>query len=135
MIAAARKRMRARASGAVRLHDSKVFLAVSSAMSASRSLAAATRPTTCEGLAGLTEAISPSVSIRLPPMTRGWLLPSEPPTSSRAVRIAFRFASSDQSRPGSFLYGMSPMPLLPDELSLYGARDAPEHVPGDVAGN
>jgi hypothetical protein len=71
MIAAARKSMRALASGWVRLHDSKLFLAVSSAMSASRSPAAATRPTTCEGFAGSTETISPSVSTLLPPMTRG----------------------------------------------------------------
>src|SRR3712207_7883562 len=75
--------MRALASGDVRLHDSNAWVAVSSAMSASRSVAAATRPTTCEGLAGLTETISPSVSTLLPPMTSGWLFPREPPTSSR----------------------------------------------------
>ena len=71
MMAAARSIMRALASGSVRLHDSNAFLAVSSAMSASRSVAAATLPTTCEGLAGLTEMISPSVSTLLPPMMRG----------------------------------------------------------------
>ena len=71
MIAEARKSMRARASAEVRLHVSKVEVAVSSAMSASRSVALAVRPTTCEGFAGLTEAISPSVSTRLPPMIAG----------------------------------------------------------------
>jgi hypothetical protein len=71
MIADARKSIRALASGAVRLHDSNARVAVSSAMSASRSPAAATRPTTCEGFAGLTETISPSVSSLLPLMTSG----------------------------------------------------------------
>src|SRR5215207_2836252 len=133
MIAAARKSTRALASGAVRLQLSNALVAVSSAMSASRSPAAATCPTTCDGFAGLTETISPSVSILSPPMTSGWLSPRRPLTSCMAERIAFTFASSDQSRYGSFLYGMSPIFCL---LSLYLARDASEHVlrhvPGDL---
>src|SRR5215203_6934650 len=132
MIAAARKSTRALASGAVRLQLSNAFVAVSSAMSASRSPAAATRPTTCDGFAGLTETISPSVSILLPPMTSGWPSPRRSLTSCMAERIAFTFASSDQSRYGSFLYGMSPIFCL---LSLYLARDATEHVFRDVAGD
>src|SRR3712207_2126088 len=47
--------------------------------------------------------------------------------------MALTLASSDQSRPGSFLYGMSPI-FLPSSLSLYGVLEAPDHVPGDVAG-
>jgi hypothetical protein len=63
--------MRARASGSVLLHGWKVFVAVSGAMSASRSVVRPVRPTTCEGFEGLTETISPSVSTRSPPMIRG----------------------------------------------------------------
>src|SRR5215210_6243724 len=129
MIAEARKRTRARASGDVRLQCSKAPVATSRAMSASRSVAAAVRPTTCEGLAGLTETISPSVSTRLPPMMAGWLLLSSPSTSFMAARIFSTFCGSDQSRYSSFLYGMRPMVLL----SPYGAGYAPDHVFRDVA--
>src|ERR687894_756102 len=130
MIAAARRSTRARASGLVRLQCSKAAVATSRAMSASRSVAAAVRPTTCDGLAGLTETISPSVSIFLPPMMAGGSLPSLPSTSFMAARIFSTFLSSDQSRYSSFLYGMRPMVLL----SLDGAGYAPDHVLGDVAG-
>ncbi len=71
MIAAARRSILARASGSVRLQVSKAFVAVSRAMSASLSVARPTRPTTCEGFAGLTEVISPSVSTLFPPMISG----------------------------------------------------------------
>src|SRR5215212_4438956 len=47
-----------------------------------------------------------------------------------AERSASTFATSDQSRYGSFLYGMSPIFCL---LSLYLARHAAEHVLRDVA--
>src|SRR4028119_1256348 len=130
MIDAARNSTRARASGVVRLQCSKAPVAASRALSASCFVAAAVRPTTWDGLAGLTETISPSVSIRLPPMMAGWSLPSLPSTSFMAARILSTIPSSDQSRYSSFLYGMRPMVLL----SPYGAGYAPDHVLGDVAG-
>src|SRR4028119_2006993 len=130
MIAAALRSTRARASGSVLLQCSKAPVAASRAMSASCFVAAAVRPTTWDGLAGLTETISPSVSIRLPPMMAGWSLPSLPSTSFMAAPILSTFDASDQSRYSSFLYGMRPMVLL----SPYDAGYAPDHVLRDVAG-
>src|SRR4028118_1007224 len=130
MIAAARRSTRARASGLVRLRCREAPRGASRALSASCFVAPAVRPTTCDGLAGLTETISPSVSIRLPPMMAGWSLPSLPSTSFMAARILSTFDASDQSRYSSFLYGMRPMVLL----SFDGAGYAPDHVFRDVAG-